>query len=189
MQVDEFNQSIDLSNFNVVCGVVFVIWKWAWVGDEVDSDNDTSESSLESSLTVIPETPNESLDEPESEPESLLANISSKPLTIHTVTFKCIGCTKEECYRKSLAKASNLMSSGQDVPCVLHPEPQNPVDSRAIAFKLKIDNCWQRIGYVVREVQHTALQNDAILMSPLIESSMYCIGKNQDTLLVSTYPE
>ena len=87
VQVDEFNQSINLSNFNVVCGVVFVIWKWAWVGDEVDSDND---GSLENSLRVIPETPNESLDEPESEPESLLPNVSSKPLTIHTV-FKCIG--------------------------------------------------------------------------------------------------
>lgn len=148
----------------MVCGVVFVIWKWAWVGDEVDSDNDTSDSSLKSSLRVIPETPNESLDEPESEPELLLANVSSKPLTIQTVTFKCIGCTKE-CYRKALAKASKLMSSGQDVPCVLYPDPQNPVDSRAIAFKLTIENCWQRIGYVVREVQeevHTALQNDAI---------------------------
>lgn len=108
---EEFNQSIDLSNFNVVCGGVFVIWNWAWVGDDVDSDNDTSESSRESSARVVLETPNESLDERELEPESLLANVSCKPLTIHTVvTFKCIGCTEEEYYRKALSKATKLMN-------------------------------------------------------------------------------
>ena len=33
----------------------------------------------------------------------------------------------------------------------LVPEPENPQDSKAIAFKCKVDGKWCVIGYVVRE--------------------------------------
>ena len=65
----------------------------------------------------------------------------------------------------------------------------NPVDARAIAFKLETDGCWKCVGYVVREVQeevHSALQAKAIT---LVKSSSYCIGKSTDIMWVSTFLE
>ena len=46
------------------------------------------------------------------------------------------------------------------------PEPDNPVDAKAIAFVTVWDGKWQRIGYVVREALddvHSAMNNKQIV--------------------------
>ena len=40
---------------------------------------------------------------------------------------------------------------GGSVPVRIEHEPDNPYDSKAIAFKCLLNCKWQRIGYVVRE--------------------------------------
>ena len=45
------------------------------------------------------------------------------------------------------------------------PEPQNKYDAKAIAFAIKQDGEWKRVGYVVRETLdsvHEALRNNEI---------------------------
>ena len=46
------------------------------------------------------------------------------------------------------------------------PEPENPVDSEAIAFECDIDGIWKTIGYAVREVLkelHAAIAENKII--------------------------
>lgn len=97
--------------------------------DEVDSDNNTSEvGMIFSELYLRP-----LMKVWMSRSQNLTLVLNHLPYTQLPLS---VGCTKEECYRKALAKAAKLMKNGQDVPCVLYPEPHNPVDARAIAFKL-----------------------------------------------------
>lgn len=45
-------------------------------------------------------------------------------------------------------------------------EPENPIDSKAIAFRCQIGDEWHTIGYTVREALdpvHTAIQNQDII--------------------------
>lgn len=124
LQVEEFNQSIILSNFNMVCGVVFVIWKWVWV-------------RMKWTVIIIPVKVGMIFSELYLRPLMKVWMSRSQNLTLVLNQLPLsVGCTKEGCYRKALAKAAKLMKNGQDVPCVLYPEPHNPVDARAIAFKL-----------------------------------------------------
>ena len=69
----------------------------------------------------------------------------------YTVTFKCIGTTKEGRYQETLACVAQLRNAGQEVLCKLQPEPENPFDSLAIAFGCEVDNSLHTIGYVVKE--------------------------------------
>ena len=70
----------------------------------------------------------------------------------HTITFKWIGATKTLGAQAALKKVSELLASGNHVPVELFPEPQNPYDSCAIAFKDFVNDDWHTIGYVVREI-------------------------------------
>ena len=52
-----------------------------------------------------------------------------------------------------LSVANEKLENGEIVPVKLYPEPDNPVDSKAIAFMCLIANSvWERNGYVVMEV-------------------------------------
>jgi hypothetical protein len=51
------------------------------------------------------------------------------------------------------------------VPVELFPEPHNPYDSRAIAFKAFVHDDWHTIGYVVCEITeyvHNAIKGNRI---------------------------
>ena len=73
-------------------------------------------------------------------------------MVTHTVTFKCIGCTKDTSYQETLAHISQLRNRSEEVACKLVPEPDNPADSCAIAFKCNIDGIiWCTIRYMVKE--------------------------------------
>ena len=71
--------------------------------------------------------------------------------TSHTVTFKCIGASKSVDSQEILKKVCELLANGIDVPVDVYPEPENPYDSRAIAFKAYVGSKLHTIGYVVRE--------------------------------------
>ena len=84
----------------------------------------------------------------------------------HTVSFKCIGSTKEDRYQDALVLVSHILAKGEHVECAIKPEPDNPMDSRAIAFNCKLDGKWRRIGYIVQEAVedvHDALKQKAIM--------------------------
>ena len=68
-----------------------------------------------------------------------------------TVTFKCIGITKEAQYQERLKQIAQLRDRGLQVPCQLKPIPDSPFDSITIAFECQIDGIWQVIGYIVGE--------------------------------------
>ena len=50
----------------------------------------------------------------------------------HTVTFKVIGCTREQVYQEILRNVRDTLEQGHDVPILLTPEATNSVDSKAI---------------------------------------------------------
>ena len=83
----------------------------------------------------------------------------------HKLVFMCIGSKKESSYQRALRTVRDKLLGGTDVPVRLVKEPLNPRDSRAIAFKCKL-NKWHTIGYVVRELTdevHDAMNRSIII--------------------------
>ena len=147
--MSELERSIDTDGFVFVEDVAFIIWKWDWIDEDFESGTESSTSSIQ----VIPETPLQS-DSDHDDDEILLASAMALDIctqVTHTVTFKCIGTTKEMQYQERLKQIAQLRSRGLEVPCQLKPEPDNPFDLNAIAFECQIDGMWQIIGYIVRE--------------------------------------
>ena len=146
--MNELQRSIDTDGFVFLENVAFIIWKWDWIDDNFKGG---IESSTMSDIQVIPETPPQI----DSDDESKLADgamaLDLCSQMTHTVTFKCIGTTKETQYQERLKQIAQLRDRGLQVSCRLKPEPDKPFDSNAIAFKCQIDGTWQVIGYIVRE--------------------------------------
>lgn len=66
--------------------------------------------------------------------------------------------------------ASGLLQAGIAVPAKVVPEPDNPFDSRALAFQCFVENQWQVIGYMIKElcdIVHEALTNGSIVSTRL----------------------
>lgn len=149
----EFSKAVEgAQTLNLVDDHVIVIGKWTTLClQENWSDSFQSDNS------------------PSCSPHDSDAEEDSAARGTHTVVFKVIGCTKEPQYQYILEKARNLMEQGQSVCVKLSPEPDNPFDPKAIAFLCKVDEKYERVGYVVREVQdavHVALSaNDIIDVS------------------------
>ena len=112
----------------------------------------------------------------ESSPESVYSPSSSLPsedeldfdtgCTTHTVTFKCMGTTKDSDIQETLRYVASAIKEGKDTPVRLKPEPENPVDANAISFECRIQEDWKKIGYVVQEtltVVHDAITRQDIL--------------------------
>ena len=88
-----------------------------------------------------------------------------KHQSIHTITFKFIGTTREKMHQKVLKKAHDRIQEGFTVPVRLTPEPYNIYDSKAVAFECNLHGEWKKVGYVVHEVLpevHAALQEKKI---------------------------
>ncbi len=81
---------------------------------------------------------------PEGSPES------ESPPRLHTVAFKAMGTTLIPGAQRVLQDARDLTHSGIELPVVIVPEPDNPVDNNAIAFKCKVGSKWCKFGYAVR---------------------------------------
>ena len=120
---------------------------------------------------MIPETPTIS-DSENSDDDSttdLTASLSllttGDTLITHTVTFKCIGSTKETQYQEALSSAAARLNRGEAVLCQVLPEPNNPIDSEAICIQFKLDRKWYKVGYVIHEALcdlHTALRESKV---------------------------
>ena len=113
------------------------MWKWNIIKDVSEPEELDTLREVESEDNKMEET------ESDSDHEAVAAIRGT-----HTVTFKCykdiqVARSSEDC---------ELLASGNHVPLDLFPEPQNPYDSRAIAFKAFINNDWHTIGYIVREI-------------------------------------
>ena len=128
---------------NLLPDGALVVWKW-----EAESDNENVEDETED----IDEQEEKIIDRPEHH-------------CTHTVTFKCIGSTKEDRYQDTLRYVSRLKPV-QQVEVKLVAEPNNPFDSKAIAFVAVVDHKDCRIGYAVREVLddlHSAIREKIFL--------------------------
>ena len=131
---------------------MFVGWNWYW-DTESTSASEFEEDSVNSPIGEEA-TPICSTDEGDSD---ILPTI---------IVFKCIGTNKETLYQELLAEANRLLRTGVKVSVRLTPEPNNPVNSRAIAFECQVHGKWGRIGYVVNEVLeevHKAINNNEIV--------------------------
>ena len=84
---------------------------------------------------------------------------------LHSLTFKCVGSTKVQSYQEVLEKVEDLLENGASVGVRLIPEPNNPVDAKAISFQCYYSGSWVIIGYVLHEILddvHFALNNNLI---------------------------
>ena len=145
MQVEEFEVSVKTEGLSLFPFGVLVAWNWTWnpaddsvsTSEEEDKEEDAAEGHFNPHM--------------ESEPSDEEDTVGV-PLMTHIVTFKCMGTVYEQSRQQTLEKAAELIQQGQNVEVELVLEPENPHDSRAIAFKCKVDGKWWVIGYVVREV-------------------------------------
>ena len=64
---------------------------------------------------------------------------------LHLIIFKCIGTTKEEKYQHVLAKVAHARKNNIDVKTQIVLEPHNPVDAKAVAFRIFMENKWERL--------------------------------------------
>lgn len=133
------------------------MWEWEWV-DEDNDDNVTHISETEFSQDSI---------ENESSGMEVASETSMdlEEIPIYTETFKCIGCQHNSDAQQTLRHISEKIRNGDVVPVDIFHEPNNPYDSRAIAFKCWIGDEWRKIGYVVKEVLdavHNAKDNGEI---------------------------
>ena len=80
-----------------------------------------------------------------------------------TVTFKCIGMQHDMHAQNILTKVSRLIKNGQQVPVNIYKEPNNPYDAKAVAFKCWVDDEWHRVGYVVLDDVHHAIETNSII--------------------------
>ena len=117
IQVNEFQRCIDITDAQTCDNNVFVIWDRKWLAE--------SESSDEESIFVEPETSYVSSKESESEKsaksesdsmtsdreEEIQASIhiGQETIATHTVTFKCIGSTKELQYQEILGQVNHMI--------------------------------------------------------------------------------
>ena len=131
---------------------VFVVWEWKFL---TFPQSQPSSPLLASQAVQEPPIPSSNIDSASAE----------KELVKHTVRFKCIGASKERRYQETLAEVAHLLRSGTTVDVGLFPEPNNPVDAKAIAFRCQVNGSWLPIGYVVREALddvHSALAHHQI---------------------------
>lgn len=136
---------------------LFLIWEWDLIQDHVRSQVDVSKfssaSSISSSTSEINDESSTS-DRPNSEVD-----------TESTVTFKCIGVTREPTIQTLLQEVRDRRDDGENVPVKLCPELTISFDSRAICFQCYHGGCWKTIVYVVREIieyVHAAINDGSV---------------------------
>ena len=131
------------------------MWDWIWIDGEDGEDNESDES--------VPQHIDVELSESSEQEDS---DADAVPSITHSVIFKCIGQLKEHRYQELLAIANKKIKQGEVVPVKLQKEPENPYDTKAIAFVCKAETTFERIGYVVKEALpdvHKAMDENKVL--------------------------
>ena len=156
VQIEEFTKVKAVEGMRFPCDGVYLVWEWEMeecaecYGDENSDGNEEDK---------IKEEEDEDAGELGAEEDEDNTDI------VHTLTFKCIGATKDMQQQLVLRQAKELLQQQKEVPVRLSPEPDNPYDTQAIAFQCFIDGTWHRVGYVVQEALqevHDAMRNDKI---------------------------
>lgn len=155
LQPDVFASCMNISDMKLTPHGVCVLWEWEWIEDmelfepSIGSDEDSDhDSQIETTST-----------------DSEIPPSGSIPIP-HTITFKCIGATRSTDSQTALKKVSQLHAEGYEVPINIFCEPENPFDSRAIAFRCQFADKWHTIGHIVREALdpvYVAIQNRHII--------------------------
>lgn len=160
LQISEFRVSRKTDGLKLPRQGIFVVWEWEWLEDSEDTSESEEEVSSEQ------HNPHLQSDEDMPNSEDVLAAQSTVPTQAHTVTFKCIGSVHDVKRQVLLSEISQELRRGQTVEVRVHPESENPYDSKAISFQCYWKNSWQTIGYVVRECLdqvHESLKNKRLL--------------------------
>lgn len=159
MQKDEFSVSVETSGLKLTEQGVVIMWEWNWD----DSDSDVDHVSESSAGADSDDEHNPYID---SETEEEDTTVTETTVT-ETVKFKCIGATHDSVGQKNVGESkSTIMDQQECVPVKIEPEPENQYDSKAIAFKCRVDDKWYRIGYIVREALedvHNALAQKLVI--------------------------
>lgn len=116
---------------------VFVIWRWTWKeqSDTSGSDSEKSSAGEDSHQRDAP-----AVNTSSSNPDSSDSDDDAIPPITHSVVFKCIGSLKELRYQEILPVVAKKIKQGETVPVRIQKEPDNPVDSRAIAFECRLND-------------------------------------------------
>lgn len=138
---------------------VLIIWDWLKCkSDDIHTDEKSEDEGSDNTSDDARSAYDGDCSEPEDDREQY-----SKT---DKIVFKCIGATKCSSYQSALKRARDI---GFSTVCVqLFPEPLNPRDARAIAFKCELDGKLHTIGYniIVSELLeevHAALDSGSIL--------------------------
>ena len=134
---------------------VFIISNWSTHQTTVTVDTPPQRSSpvlsqLEATIHSEGFSPllfSSSEDEDQEEVDRAESEVIPPPL--HTVAFKVMGTTTIAGAQEVLEEARDRLHQNEDVPVQIIPEPENPVDKNAIAFKCRIDSKWFKFGYAV----------------------------------------
>ena len=151
----KFSKVVSVRHLRVMPKGLGIAWEWNWIDHELDSrcaDEEEEKSSDDDKAGESMET------------ESEFSEESDDAESVDTVTFKCIGASREVYSQEALAAAAK-MEKGEAVTVRILPEPTNPYDSNAIAFQCKVDDSWVTNGYIVKEVLqhvHTAIQSNVL---------------------------
>ena len=129
LQESEFSKSVDTNGYQFFEGDhVFVMWEWEWLEDHSDPESNHSEDNhSEDDQETDDATDNNDNDDKEEDNDEI-------PAITHSVTFKCIGSTKEAHYQEVLALAKQKIKKGENVQVKLQKEVDNPFDANAISF-------------------------------------------------------
>lgn len=117
------SDTLSIETLNILPNdMVFVAYKWSWSdqGDEVEKGTDEYETVNYYEDENIDENIDE-YDEYNEEHDTL--NFDSSLVT-HTVTFKCIGATRDNSHQTALQEAFESIQEGGDVLVRLSPEPK-----------------------------------------------------------------
>lgn len=118
LQVSEVEKGgIDTTTFSIVEEKVLFFWEWLWMDNDQLQSSDSDDDCERTDVTVIPETPlqvssNESEVEQEDESEVELEDATCSTEIVHTVTFKCIGSTKDAKHQQTLEHINELHFNG-----------------------------------------------------------------------------
>jgi len=100
-----------------------VVWEWKWVDSELDSSSTEEENSDDND--EVGESMGDGSDSSEE---------SDDAYSTDTVTFKCIGASRELHSQEALAAAKQKLEKGEVVTVRILPKPINLYDSNVIAF-------------------------------------------------------
>ena len=155
VQVEDVHTQIALKDLRLYKEMVLVVW-------ECDSRDDITSQNSKIENESLPASDSTDDNSDDSEPP-----LSSNAMPhFHTVVFKCIGAVRDTPSQRVLYQAKNKLRSRWSVPVRMIPEPTNVKDARAIVFKCKLEDKWEKIRYVVKDILdevHSAINNNLVL--------------------------